>query len=1455
MFHNIIHLSDIHIRVGGHDKSRYHEYISTFNNLFASLHEQVSIQEKSSLIVITGDIFHHKNKLEPCGLELAIFLLTGLSKLAPVYLIRGNHDYRQDIPGERDMISALMSYQIPNVTYLDKTGIYDVDNISFGLVAIQDTLLYGSTSGVSKQLPDFPIPILESNYKVALFHGSITHSTLQNGMSMSESMHGYPIDWFKKYDVILLGDIHLQQIKRAEVMECKSDSLSHTLEQGAYKYTSSCPWGYPGSLIQQDFGETLLGHGYVLWNLKNKTIHTYHVANPYGFIKLQYKDSVDKIQIQFRDTYVPIDDVIYANWFPTYLRIYVSGNNLTKDVISEISQKIRKDNKTILCLKYSSDENKSSSQIILEEEQKDVIKINSIDVLIEYLENVLKRDKKDIPSIWKAWLKHPEKLVISTEHLPEKISKKISEKSEKIHKSALKYLDDFDKFTSQHSISGVLQLNRIEWNWILNYKDKNILDFDKNQKHISILNAKNGTGKSNFLEIICIALFGEGFPSRENNNYSAGLICDKKPSGTMANTTILFTINDTRYKLHRVMRTNTNVRSINYEKIILYQYHGDTEAILHQQKVAVHGWIHSHIGTLDNYLMSAMLSQNADRDFFSSDKSKQKTLLDSILSLTHINSMEALLKDSTKYYKNVSELIESYCDGASEKAIDPLLVTELEIAKKEFQTVSTLRSDLQTKWNSISEHTLLTTSFPDIQRKHTELLDYVNKLPQNDMQEVTHKLNEIEKHILVYTNYLSDFHSFSDLEPDSDSESEVIIQNIRKMQKYILNLRKCLEEHPLFKERNIYDDVKTIKSKINIHYKNNDSPLELFQTIRDFETWNKIKLSEFADYSFDAKYISDMEKKLDGIVLIITEYPSKITNLSKQLDKLQKQLLKKRKEKDELSDKRPNRPTKSESWMENAKKRFETEGQLSDLVLREESCKKKLSSLPMLCMNIVNLDKEIKEIESYFHECADVPFNPTCYACKKQTWRTKYEAYQNKLPTLQSTHFGLMNELNSLLGESDVRDGFDIHSYPSYLKRVEKDLISIGELIALHHLYDTELSLRKEYESWSELHEVAKKQYSEMELSCEAHKKSLKDLEIILQRNQLEKQQIESTIKIVATKKVDYQKYLEEVEIRKSNLIICAHRLDYQWYSKLFEYRNYVSGYIYYVKIHLENLHTEKETWTETFQQVMEREKCISECNALYKIIQVYPSWTQWKQESEKEKEWVLCIRELETRISGGIIVSGSDGLGEILGNVKQNMEIVSYLSDAFGGYREWLYKTHIAPMIQTRVNHVLATICDDRPLELEGEWLDKIDTLSWFIRDGTSRPIIEKASGFQRFIVGIAMRVAFYQIGFSQIQYGQLFIDEGFTSCDTDNLEKVPDFLRGLMRVYSSICLVTHLEDLKVCADQHIYIIRDESGLSQIRYGDNLEEAVGQVEEFQPAVKKHAGGRPVKNKVVVTKV
>ena len=160
--------------------------------------------------------------------------------------------------------------------------------------------------------------------------------------------------------------------------------------------------------------------------------------------------------------------------------------------------------------------------------------------------------------------------------------------------------------------------------------------------------------------------------------------------------------------------------------------------------------------------------------------------------------------------------------------------------------------------------------------------------------------------------------------------------------------------------------------------------------------------------------------------------------------------------------------------------------------------------------------------------------------------------------------------------------------------------------------------------------------------------------------------------------------------------------------------------------------------------------------------------------------------------------------------SVESRHKALEVLADVFKGYRAWVYKELLGPRIGRAVNGLLVDVCNVRPLVLDPEWNDDIDTYSWFLVDGRVRNILEKASGFQRFIVGMAMRLAMSRLGICRTEYRQLFLDEGFTACDGENLERVPAFLRSLMTPVSglhTILLASHLEDLKACGDVHVRI------------------------------------------------
>jgi hypothetical protein len=218
---HVLHIADVHIRSGDATRARYDEYRVVFRRLFEAMRQLEAVIHGSAVIVLAGDVFHDKSRLESPGIHLFQSLIYGLASIAPVYCILGNHDMSQSDATSVDLLSAFLSGNAcpPNVAYMRDTGLYRAcDGVGFGLLAIQDVLLPGSGSGTlpASERPPFPDPkpLRDEgcHTAVALFHGALKDARLGLG-PRTYGEHGEDHDaMFGGYDVAMLGDIHAMQV-------------------------------------------------------------------------------------------------------------------------------------------------------------------------------------------------------------------------------------------------------------------------------------------------------------------------------------------------------------------------------------------------------------------------------------------------------------------------------------------------------------------------------------------------------------------------------------------------------------------------------------------------------------------------------------------------------------------------------------------------------------------------------------------------------------------------------------------------------------------------------------------------------------------------------------------------------------------------------------------------------------------------------------------------------------------------------------------------------------------------------------------------------------------------------------------------------------------------------------------------------------------------------------------
>ena len=76
---------------------------------------------------------------------------------------------------------------------------------------------------------------------------------------------------FEGCDMVMLGDIHLRQ-----AFEHKGIKIA-----------------YPSSMIQQDFGERVKGHGFLIWDVEKKNFKAYDIPTEYGYFKFKISSLED----------------------------------------------------------------------------------------------------------------------------------------------------------------------------------------------------------------------------------------------------------------------------------------------------------------------------------------------------------------------------------------------------------------------------------------------------------------------------------------------------------------------------------------------------------------------------------------------------------------------------------------------------------------------------------------------------------------------------------------------------------------------------------------------------------------------------------------------------------------------------------------------------------------------------------------------------------------------------------------------------------------------------------------------------------------------------------------------------------------------------------------------------------------------------------------------------------
>lgn len=255
MIKKIIHIADLHIRT-----YQYHDmYKRQFELFLEDVKKQVvgySYQEIR--VVIAGDIAHQKINISNEQMMLTSWLIKELADdVGRVIIIPGNHDFLENNVQRLDSITPVVELlDHDEIRYFKNGGVYKDENIKWVVYSLYE----------HNQKPEYT---KEDGFYVGLFHGPIQGLSTDLGFEFDNAFS--PLN-FVDLDLLLCGDIHKRQMFQ--------------LPNGGKAIMI-------GSLVQQNFGETVNYHGYGIYDIEKDEYTTHDIKNEQPFLHFSISDISD----------------------------------------------------------------------------------------------------------------------------------------------------------------------------------------------------------------------------------------------------------------------------------------------------------------------------------------------------------------------------------------------------------------------------------------------------------------------------------------------------------------------------------------------------------------------------------------------------------------------------------------------------------------------------------------------------------------------------------------------------------------------------------------------------------------------------------------------------------------------------------------------------------------------------------------------------------------------------------------------------------------------------------------------------------------------------------------------------------------------------------------------------------------------------------------------------------
>lgn len=856
----IAQIADIHWR----GIARHDEYTKAFEKLYGELRDY-----KPDLILNLGDSFHTKTQgITPEIIEKLAWMFNSLAEIAPTYTILGNHDGNLTNATRQDIISPIHEIiKNPRAILLKKSQTKIIGNLALHAYSAFDK------EGWSAIKPD-------PNYiNIALFHGSITGCMTDNEWKLQGCEEN--VDFFKGHDFVLLGDIHKQQY-----LAYRKD------KNGVDK-----PWiAYPGSLIQQNFGETV-EKGYLTWEI----------------------DAVDDWSVSWRKL-VNLSPFVTVPWAGTVSET-ISGIQKNHGEFAFLPGTRYRITSTVSVPQIQTNLLSSrlkdayhASEVIFKtdiESKMDSIKTNGIKISKTGLSN----DPETIMKLYKEYMGAHDDNYKFGETEFENVSNIIKSYLSKLHSKHA----DFDQARNV-----TWTIKDFKFNNLFGYGENNSIKFEDLENVVGIF-GNNRIGKSSIIGGVMYTLFN----TTDRGSLKNAHIINRNKNECSG--TVRFSVNGTDYIVER--KTIRSKRGFDESNTIVNFWKIKNENGL-EIKVSQNadtgpdtdGVIRRVIGTAEDFLLTALASQGNLNRFIENKATKRKEILNRFLELDVFDylfdfarsdyssldnqSQRFSLKDITKTIEKTKKEVEKFEEEikTAQDKVDSLNIKRDELnvwvkshensaAAVEISEFENLKKHIEILEKDLENlATGLKTSKQKLKDSETQQRLYDKKLQKIDIE----KINE-DQNIMVGID-----RSISELRKTFELQNEKLETSQKAV--YKLTVVPCGDQFPnchfikdSHEAKKTIDDQKNLVEKLSKDLEDSKKLFEKYAALKISETIKEHGSLTMKTAIIDseikriAEKIEHDEEKIESLKKTIRSSKTRLSTSQKSIEKLDSEEFKKKK--------------------------------------------------------------------------------------------------------------------------------------------------------------------------------------------------------------------------------------------------------------------------------------------------------------------------------------------------------------------------------------------------------------------------------------------------------------------------------------------------------------------------------------------------------------------------------